>query len=57
MHETQPVQWQMLDCPADGTSLLTWQPQELGTNFASDGFVFHDQEQSFNSDVRGYVCD
>lgn len=50
------MQWQFLDAPVDGTVILTWQPQEqLGSNFASDGYVYSDAEVSFQSDVRGYV--
>lgn len=57
VRDLQPMQWQFLDAPADGTLILTWQPTEqLGTNFASDGYVYGDVEQSFKSDVRGYVC-
>lgn len=55
MREVQPVQWQILDCPQDGTILLAWQPPELGVNFASDGYIWHDHEQTSNIDVRGYV--
>lgn len=56
MREQAPVQWQYLDAPPDGTLFLTWQPTEyMGMNFASDGYVWGDAEQPFNSDVRGYV--
>jgi len=56
MRDIQPVQWQLLDTPQDGTMLLTWQPMDyLGTNFASDGYVWADAEQAYKSDVRGYV--
>jgi len=56
MRELSTVQWQFLDAPPDGTIFLTWQPTEyLQMNFASDGYVWSDVEQPFNSDVRGYV--
>lgn len=56
VRDLQPMQWQMLDAPQDGTLLLVWQPLEyLGTNAASDGYVYADQEQYFKSEVRGYV--
>lgn len=55
VRDLQPVQWQFLDAPPDGSVLLTWQPMEyLGNNFASDGYVWADAEQSFTSEVRGY---
>lgn len=55
MRET-PVSWQYLEPPQDGTLFLTWQPTEyMNTNFASDGYVWADVEQPFNSEVRGYV--
>ncbi|KAL3961971.1 hypothetical protein ACCO45_003494 [Purpureocillium lilacinum] len=38
--------------PADGTILLTWQPlQRLGTNFATDGFVWAPPEQVYKHDL------
>lgn len=55
VRDVQPVQWQFLDAPPDGSLLLTWQPLEyLGTNFASDGYVWADAEQPFTSIVQGY---
>lgn len=55
VRDVQPVQWQFLDAPPDGSLLLTWQPLEyLGTNFASDGYVWADAEQPFTSVVQGY---
>jgi Fungal domain of unknown function (DUF1750) len=53
--DLQPVQWQFLDAPPDGSVLLTWQPLAyLGNNFASDGYVWADAEQPFTSEVGGY---
>lgn len=58
MREIQPVQWQMIETPQDGTLMLTWQPNEaLGTTFASDGYIWADAEHRFTSEVRGYVSD
>ena len=55
--QTQPMHWTFLDGPPDGTVMLTWQPQNhLGNNFASDGYVWADQEQAFTFESRGYVC-
>jgi hypothetical protein len=57
VRDLQPMQWQILDAPADGTLMLVWQPLEyLGTAFASDGYVWADAEQTFKSEVRGFVC-
>uniref|UniRef100_A0A8H7N8X9 DUF1750-domain-containing protein n=1 Tax=Bionectria ochroleuca TaxID=29856 RepID=A0A8H7N8X9_BIOOC len=47
-----PFFWTYLDKPADGTVLMTWQPlQRLGTNFASDGFVWAPPEQLYKHDL------
>ncbi|KAK5990934.1 SWI/SNF and RSC complexes subunit ssr4-like protein [Cladobotryum mycophilum] len=47
-----PFFWTYLDKPADGTILLTWQPlQRLGTNFATDGFVWAPPEQIYKHDL------
>lgn len=53
-----PFHWTYLDGPVDGTILLTWQPlARLGTNFASDGFVWASPEQYFKQDLgNGLVC-
>ncbi|KPI46035.1 uncharacterized protein AB675_960 [Cyphellophora attinorum] len=55
VRDLQPMQWQMLDAPQDGTMLLVWQPLEyLGTSAASDGYIYADAEQYYKSDVRGF---
>lgn len=57
VRDLQPMQWQFLESPPDGSLMLTWQPLEhTGTLFASDGYIYGDPEQSFKSEVRGYVC-
>ncbi len=54
--ELAAMAWTYLDAPSDGSVLLVWQPlAQLGTNFASDGYVWADPETAFNSPVRGYV--
>ncbi|EXJ93184.1 hypothetical protein A1O3_01741 [Capronia epimyces CBS 606.96] len=58
VRDLQPVQWQFVETPPDGTLMLTWQPLEyLGTNFASDGYVWADAEHVFKSEVRGYTLE
>ncbi|EGX90650.1 hypothetical protein CCM_07070 [Cordyceps militaris CM01] len=48
-----PFFWGYLDKPADGTTLLTWQSlQRLGTNFATDGFVWSPPEEIYKHDLR-----
>ncbi|KAK3394378.1 hypothetical protein B0H63DRAFT_555606 [Podospora didyma] len=50
--DTAPFYWTYLDCPADGTILLTWQPTaRRGVEFASDGYVWAGPEISFRNDV------
>jgi hypothetical protein len=57
VRDLQPMQWQFIDTPTDGTMILEWQPLEyLGTSPASDGFIWADAEHVFKSEVRGYVC-
>lgn len=37
-------------------SMLVWQPlAKLGTEFASDGYIWADPEQAFSSHTKGYV--
>ncbi|KAH8427815.1 uncharacterized protein LDX57_005520 [Aspergillus melleus] len=58
VREAQPMYWSFLDGPQDGTVMLTWQPlNHLGTNFASDGYVWADVEQAFTFEARGYVLE
>lgn len=52
VRDRAPFFWTYLDKPADGTILLTWQPlQRLGTNFATDGFVWAPPEQVYKHDL------
>ncbi|RDA86627.1 hypothetical protein CP532_1042 [Ophiocordyceps camponoti-leonardi (nom. inval.)] len=47
-----PFFWTYLDKPTDGTILLTWQPlQRLGTNFATDGFIWAPPEHVYKQDL------
>ncbi|KAK6199725.1 phosphogluconate dehydrogenase (decarboxylating) gnd1 [Pestalotiopsis sp. IQ-011] len=47
-----PFFWTYLDKPENGTTVLTWQPlQLLGTNFASDGYIWPPSEQYFTQDM------
>lgn len=56
VRELQPVHWMFLDGPPDGTVVLVWQPlNHLGTDFASDGYVWADVEQVYTTEARGYV--
>ncbi|OAP61968.1 hypothetical protein AYL99_04171 [Fonsecaea erecta] len=58
VRDLQPMQWQFIDTPADGTLILEWQPLEyLGTSYASDGFIWADVEHVYKSEVRGYTLE
>lgn len=47
-----PFFWTYLDSPRDGTILLTWQPlTRLGTDFASDGYVWVGPEVYYQQDI------
>ncbi len=56
--DTAPFFWTYLDCPQDGTILLTWQPlQRLGLAMASDGYVWAGGETLYQQEVgNGLVC-
>lgn len=55
--ESAGMSWVFLpEPPADGTVMLVWQPPQLGSHMASDGYVWADAEQPFSSaEGRGYV--
>ncbi|PGG99080.1 hypothetical protein AJ80_09412 [Polytolypa hystricis UAMH7299] len=58
VRELQPVHWTFLDGPPDGTVMLTWQPlNHLGSNFASDGYVWAGAEHVYHHQVRGYTVE
>ncbi|KIW62882.1 hypothetical protein PV04_09774 [Phialophora macrospora] len=58
VRDLQPMQWQFIDTPPDGTLILEWQPLEyLGTSYASDGFIWADVEHVYKSEVRGYTLE
>ncbi|RYP72203.1 hypothetical protein DL771_004333 [Monosporascus sp. 5C6A] len=48
--------WTYLDRPQNGTIFLTWQPlQFLGTNFASDGYIWPPHETYYQQEVANGV--
>ena len=50
--DTAPFFWTYLDTPGDGTIILTWQPLgRLGTDMASDGYVWAGAETFFHQEV------
>ena len=53
--EQASMNWMFLHCPNDGDVLLVWQPPQMGTREASDGYVWADPESAFSSEMRGYV--
>ncbi|KAL8797721.1 MAG: hypothetical protein Q9195_000073 [Heterodermia aff. obscurata] len=51
-----PMSWQFLDAPPDGTVMLQWQPLgHMGTQAATDGYVWAGPEAPFTTPNRGYV--
>ena len=49
---TAPFFWTYLDLPSPGSIYLTWQPLSmLGTDFASDGYVWAGPEIQFNMEL------
>lgn len=56
IRELTAVAWTYLNQPADGTVYLTWQPlNQLGTQFATDGYLWAGAESTFTHELRGYV--
>jgi len=58
VREVAAVVWQYLTPSActDGTVLLAWQPtNQLGTSYATDGYVWGGTESQYSVQVRGYV--
>ncbi|KAI1092732.1 DUF1750-domain-containing protein [Rostrohypoxylon terebratum] len=54
--DTAPFFWTYLDRPENGNIFLTWQPsQQMGTTFASDGFIWPPQEQYMQQEVGNGV--
>ncbi|KIH86705.1 hypothetical protein SPBR_08190 [Sporothrix brasiliensis 5110] len=48
-----PFFWTFLDTPQDGSIILTWQPlQRMGTEFASDGYVWPRGETFYQHEIR-----
>ena len=51
-----PFYWTYLDRPDNGSIFMTWQPLQLmGTNFASDGYIWPPQEQHMRQEVGNGV--
>lgn len=51
--DTAPFFWTYLDVPRDGQVMLTWQPlQRMGTNFASDGYIWPGPDQYHAQDLK-----
>jgi hypothetical protein len=55
VREMKPMAWTYLAPPPDGTTFLTWQAPRMQNHFASDGYVWLDQEMTFRQNIRGYV--
>ncbi|KAI0161117.1 DUF1750-domain-containing protein [Hypoxylon sp. FL1284] len=54
--DTAPFFWTYLDRPENGNIFLTWQPlQQMGLNFASDGYIWPHQEQYLQQEVGNGV--
>lgn len=49
------VEWRFLETPADGEVLLVCQSSQLGTHFASDGYVWASVEETMRKEVNGHV--
>ncbi|KAI9892085.1 MAG: hypothetical protein M1814_001791 [Vezdaea aestivalis] len=52
-----PMIWMFLEAPPDGTVFLVWQASQLGIQFASDGYVWADQEVGRNINIGGLTIE
>jgi hypothetical protein len=55
-----PVYWTYLTAPSDGSIILTWEPprnraQSPMQLFATDGYIWADNENMFTVETRDYV--
>lgn len=51
--EGAPFFWTFLDAPQNGSVILTWQPlQRMGTEFASDGYIWPRGETYYQHEIR-----
>ncbi|KAL8841952.1 MAG: hypothetical protein Q9170_000732 [Blastenia crenularia] len=56
--DVKPMNWMFIEAPKDGVSMLVWQPlSKLGTEFATDGYIWADAEQAFSSQAKGYTVE
>ncbi|KAI5868316.1 DUF1750-domain-containing protein [Durotheca rogersii] len=54
--DSAPFYWTYIERPGDGAIYLTWQPlQQMGTSFASDGYIWPPQEQYLQQEVGNGV--
>ncbi|KAL9124199.1 MAG: hypothetical protein Q9217_006447, partial [Psora testacea] len=47
----------LLEPPRDGTLMLVWQPPQMQTHFASDGYLWADPERAFSQQMRGFTVE
>ncbi|KIW05629.1 uncharacterized protein PV09_03500 [Verruconis gallopava] len=57
VREMKPMAWTYLQPPQDGTMFLTWQPPRMGNTFATDGYIWLDQEMTYRQNISGYVLE
>ncbi|QDS71663.1 hypothetical protein FKW77_007755 [Venturia effusa] len=43
--------------PGDGQLFLAWQPPRMQRGFATDGYIWADQESQFHQEIRGYTLE
>lgn len=56
VNEMSPMAWTYFNqAPSDGQLFLAWQPPRMQKGFATDGYIWADQEQQFLQEIRGYV--
>ena len=56
VREVASMSWTFLDAPANGTLMLVYQSPQTRNRFATDGYLWADQEQYYRQEHQGYVC-
>lgn len=56
VNEMSPMAWTYFNqAPSDGQLFLAWQPPRMQSRFATDGYIWADQESQFHQEIKGYV--
>ncbi|TLD35128.1 DUF1750-domain-containing protein [Venturia nashicola] len=58
VNEMSTVAWTYFNqAPSDGHLFLAWQPPRMQKSFATDGYIWADQEQQYLQEIKGYTLE